>query len=513
MSESLRAPVELHTAAQCRELDRLAIERQGVDGFALMQRAGRAAFETLLQRWPRVRRLVIYCGRGNNAGDGYVIAGLARELGLSVRLLQLGDPADLRGDAARALQWAAARGVTPEDVDPAPAGAEAETDVVVDALLGTGLRGSLGGAFAAAAQRINASGCPVLAVDVPSGVDADSGAADPAAVKATVTVSFIGRKLGLHTGPGVSFRGELVHHDLGVHPSIHRAVPGVPWWRYGDLPAWCRLPARDANVHKHALGHVVVIGGDHAMGGAVLLAAEAALRCGAGMVSVLTRPEHRPALLARRPELMVADAGDAAARADLLARCHCLVVGPGLGRADWGLTLLTEALSRGLPSVVDADGLTVMARDGIEAQGPVVITPHPGEAGRLLGTDGAEVQGDRPAAALALADRCRGVVVLKGAGTLLARGHAGNGADPQLLGVCAHGNPGMASAGMGDVLSGVIAGLIAQGLEPAGSALAGSCLHGLAGDRAAARLGQRSLLAGDVIEAMVSILAAEPASE
>jgi ADP-dependent NAD(P)H-hydrate dehydratase / NAD(P)H-hydrate epimerase len=517
MSEYLRAPVELHTAAQCRELDRLAIERQGIDGFVLMQRAGRAAFETVLQRWPAARRLVIYCGRGNNAGDGYVIAGLARELGLSVQVLQLGDPADLRGDAAQAREWARDRGVTAEDLGRAPAIAEA--DVVVDALLGTGLRGSLSGAFAAAAKRINACGCPVLAVDIPTGVDADTGAADPCAVKATVTVSFIGRKLGLHTGPGVSFRGDLVHHDLGVHATIHRAVAGLPWWRYGDLPAWCRLPARDANVHKHALGHLVVIGGDYAMGGAVLLAAEAALRCGAGMVSVLTRTDHRPALLARRPELMVADAADPAARADLLARSDCLVVGPGLGRADWGLALLNEALARGLPSVVDADGLTLMARDGIVPEGPVVITPHPGEAARLLATGGAEIQADRPAAALALAERCGGVAVLKGAGTMLARGPAmpahglgGGGAGAHLLGVCAHGNPGMASAGMGDVLSGIIAGLLAQGLDPAGAALAGACLHGLAGDRAAARIGVRSLLAGDVIEAMVGILAAETAA-
>lgn len=505
MTTPLRPPEMLHTAAECRELDRLAIERQGIDGFALMQRAGRAAFEVLLQRWPDARRLVICCGRGNNAGDGYIIAGQAREIGLAVRLLQVGDADALRGDAARARRWAADRGVHPEIDDARPL----QADVVVDALLGTGFRGTLDGPFAALSGRINAAGVPVLAVDVPSGVSADTGAADARAVRASVTVSFIGRKLGMHTGPGMSCCGDVVQQTLGVHAGVQRAVPGVPWWRYDGLPGWARLPRRDANIHKHALGHVVVVGGDHAMGGAVLLAAEAALRCGAGMVSVLTRAVHRPALLARRPEVMVSDADDGEAADALLERADCVVVGPGLGRGDWGRAQLARALARPVPTVADADALTLMARDGVNATGPLVITPHPGEAARLLGTSGAEVQADRPAAALALAVRCGGAVVLKGAGSLVSRAHPPGGDAAELIGVCAHGNPGMASAGMGDVLSGIVAGLLAQGLDVAGAALAGTCLHGLAGDLAARRLGQRSLLAGDVVDATVGILAQE----
>jgi ADP-dependent NAD(P)H-hydrate dehydratase / NAD(P)H-hydrate epimerase len=500
------AIVELYTAAQCRELDRLAVEQLGISGFELMQRAGRAAFYTLLQTWPEARSLAVYCGKGNNAGDGYVIAGLARRLGMTVHVVQVGDAAALAGDAARARDWAASLGVHPAAA--LPDGADA--DVVVDALLGTGLRGPLGGAFAEAAAAINASGVPVLAVDIPSGVHADTGAAAAGAVRASVTITFIGRKLGLHTGPGVSFRGTLVHDALGVPAAAFRAVAGCPWWHYPDLPAGYRLPERDANAYKHALGHVVVVGGDLPMGGAVLMAAEAALRCGAGMVSVLTRAAHRPAVLARRPELMVVDADDAEARAALLGRADVLVAGPGLGLAAWGEALLAEALTRPVPTLLDADGLTLLARHGFAARGPLVVTPHVGEAARLLDVSRADVQNDRPAAALALARRVAGVAVLKGAGSVVAGHDPGAPEGAVLLGVCAHGNPGMASAGMGDVLSGIIGALLAQGLDPRAAAVSGTCLHGLAGDRAAARTGQRSLIATDLVAAMVALLAEQP---
>lgn len=503
MTLPLRSSIELYTAEQCRDLDRRAIIALGISGFELMQRAGSAAFEALLQRWPRARRLAVVCGKGNNAGDGYVIAGIARQLGLSVRLLQVGDAAALRGDAARARDWAAGRGVLPEPVAAVPA----DCDVVVDALLGTGLRGGLAGDFAAAAAVINDSGRPVLAVDVPSGVHADTGSAAEGAVRAAVTVTFIGRKLGLHTGVGLDHGGDVLYRDLGVPDTVFRELPGCPWWQYDALPDAYRVPPRARNAYKHALGHVVVVGGDHDMGGAVIMAGEAALRCGAGMVSVITRAGHRPALLARRPELMVADADDAEAVTARLARADCIVAGPGLGRSAWGSRLLAAALARPVPTVLDADGLTLLARDGLSAAGPLLITPHAGEAARLLGCEAAAVQDDRPAAALALARRVAGVAVLKGAGSLIAATTPSG--EAALLGVCAHGNPGMASAGMGDVQSGIIGGLLAQGLTPPAAAVAGTCLHALAADRAVRRLGQRSLLATDLLDAMVAVLAAE----
>jgi NAD(P)H-hydrate epimerase len=322
---------------------------------------------------------------------------------------------------------------------------------------------------------------------------------------------FIGRKLGLYTGAGISFAGLREYAGLGVAPSIFRQVPGVPLLDYAGLGAARRLPPRDPGAYKQSFGHVAVIGGDFSMGGAPLMAAEAALRVGAGLVSVITRATHRPAILARRPEVMVVDADDAFARAGVLERATCLVVGPGLGREPWGEALLREALAFGKPAVLDADGLHGFVALGLAPLGPVIGTPHPGEAGVLLGLGSAAVQADRPAAARALAERLRGVAVLKGAGSLVAAVEGGPDRAAELLGVCGHGNPGMASAGMGDVLAGVIGGLLAQGLAPADAAVAGTCLHSLAADRAAARLGQRSLLATDLIADIIALLAAEEA--
>lgn len=494
----------LYTAAQCRELDRVAIEAHGMAGFDLMQRAGRAAFRVLMQRWPEAAGITVCCGKGNNAGDGYLVAGLARRAGLEVTVHQLGDAAALRGDAARARDWAASLGVMarpgpPEAIDGA---------VVVDALLGTGIEGQLRPPFAATAACINDSGRPVLAIDVPTGVSADTGAVAEHSVRAAVTVTFIGRKLGLFTGPAVSYAGEVIFDDLGVPGAVYRAVPGgCPWLHYDTLPDGYTLPARDANVHKHALGHLVVVGGDHSMGGAPLMAAEAALRCGAGMVSVIARAGHRPAMLARRPEVMVVDADDAALRGAVLDKATTLVVGPGLGQSPWGEELFKQALERGLPTVLDADGLNLLARGGVGIRGPLVATPHPGEAARLLDSSGADIQADRPAAVRLLAERLSAAVVLKGAGSLVAVPGADGRAE--LLGLCAHGNPGMASAGMGDVLSGVVGALLAQGLGPGAAAAAGTCLHSYAADRAAGALGQRSLLASDLLEPLIEILRRE----
>ncbi len=491
----------VYTASECRELDRLAIEDFGVPGFTLMSRAGQAAFRALVQRWPDARRLAVYCGKGNNAGDGYIIAGLAREALLDVTLVQLGDAADLRGDAARARDWALQRGVEIRG-----AGGVVDADVVVDALLGTGLSGAVREPFASVIDAINESGVPVLAVDVPSGVSADTGAVLGTAIRAELTVTFIGRKLGLHTGPALDCRGDLVFADLGVPSAVFRRVAGWPLLSFPSLEPGYRLPRPGPNAYKQALGHVLVVGGDGNMGGAPIMAAEAALRTGAGMVTMVTRAAHRPAVLARRPEIMVADADDPDQRRSAFERASCLVVGPGLGRTSWAEALLKDSLALGKPMLLDADGLNLLADLDLRPSGPVVITPHAGEAARLLGTDSGAVQADRPRAALALASRVNGVAVLKGAGSLISRHRTGQA---ELLGVCAHGNPGMATAGMGDVLSGVIGACLAQGLEPGPAAVTGTCLHSYAGDLAARQWGQRSLLATDLLPCLVSALVQE----
>lgn len=487
---------QLYTGAQCRDLDRVAIDQHGIPGFELMQRAGRAAFNELLSRWPAARALSICAGKGNNAGDGYIIAGLAREMGMVVELVQLGDAAELSGDAGLARDWAMRR-----DVQISPGPVELlQGDVIVDALLGTGISGPLRPAYRDMVRCINRSGVGVLAVDIPTGVHADTGTVAEVAVRADVTVTFIGRKLGLHTGPGVSFCGEEVFFDLGVPAAIYAQLPGCPLLRCADLEG---LPVREANAYKQALGHVVVVGGDHSMGGATLMAGEAALRAGAGLVSVVTRAAHRPALLARRPELMVVDADDAGARGEVLERATTMIIGPGLGRGPWGRELLQESMACGIPAVLDADGLNGLAALGLHPSGPLVITPHAGEAAQLLGGSSADIQADRVAAAKRLAERVAGVAVLKGAGTVVAQCESGVA---ELVGVCGHGNPGMATAGMGDVLSGVIGGLLAQRLSVRDAAVWGVCMHSAAADLVAEQLGQRSMLATDLLEPMMRIL-------
>ena len=474
----MHRPGRVYTAAEVRQLDRTAIETHGIPGISLMRRAGRAAFETLRRRWPDCRAITVACGSGNNAGDGYIVAGMAVEAGIDTQLLQVGDPSRLKGDAATARDWAADVGVPPGDASLDVAGG-----VVVDALLGTGATGELRPQYRAAIDAINAAGRPVLAIDLPSGISADSGATLGAAVRADVTVTFIGEKLGLHTGQGVDHAGEIVFDALGVPAGIYDAVPGIPV--LSPPPP----SERPRSGHKNQFGHVLVIGGERGMGGATLLAGEAALRTGCGLVSILTRPEHRAPILARMPELMVRGVSEGDDISDLLDACTVVAVGPGLGRGPWGEQLLDEALSAGKPAVIDADGLNLIAYRGLRVPALSILTPHPGEAARLLG--GATVS-DRPAAARELSARFGNVVVIKGAGTLVAK-------SGEVVGICTAGNPGLATAGSGDVLTGIIAGLLAQGRDIQTAAEAGVSLHAAAGDLAADRRAPQPIVASDII--------------
>lgn len=483
-------PSALYTAAQVRELDRRAIEDHRIPGYTLMERAGQAAFDAVRARWPDARRLGVLCGSGNNGGDGYVIARLARAAGLQVWLVEAGDTARLKGDAARArADWAAAGG------EPVAAGAHwPGADVLVDALLGTGLDRPVEGRFATLIDAINAAAPPVLAVDIPSGLHADTGAVLGRAVRAAVTVSFIGLKTGLFTGEGPSHCGEVLFDDLAVPADVRSGA--VPAAKRLDAACLARLGRRARGAHKGDFGHVLVVGGDRGMPGAARMAAEAAARTGAGLVSVATHPDHAALLPLVRPELMahgVACPGDLS---PLLARATVLALGPGLGRGAWGRGLLARLLETGLPMVLDADALNLLAGEPVRRE-TWVLTPHPGEAGRLLGSDAARVQADRLAAAARIQQDFGGVCVLKGAGTVI---HDGREAA-----ICTGGNPGMASGGMGDVLTGVIAALIAQDLAPPEAARLGVCVHAEAADRAA-RAGERGLLASDVIAELRAVV-------
>ena len=479
-------PHNLYRAEGVRALDRTAIDTFGAAGGTLMNRAGGAAFEVLRQSWPAARAIGVLCGAGNNAGDGYVVARLAHQAGRSVTLIQVGAPARLKGDARDAASDAETAGV------PAVAyegQSLAGYDLLVDALLGTGVSGEVEGRFRDAIDAVNASGAPVLALDLPSGLDADTGAVLGTAVRAEATLTFIGLKQGLFTGEAPAYCGRLLFDDLQVSPGVYDHVAASA--ERLDLAALAPLLApRAATAHKGAFGHVLVVGGERGMAGAPRLAGEAAARTGAGLVSLATRAEHAAVAAATRPELMAQPVEEPAELAPLLGRATVLAVGPGLGTAEWGQKMLARALESRLPLVVDADGLNLLAADPLHRD-DWVLTPHPGEAARLLGTDTAAVQRDRFAAAAALRERFGGVCILKGAGTIIA--------DGGLPAVSDAGNPGMASGGMGDLLTGILAGLLAQGLAAGEAARLGVALHGAAGDAAAALRGERGLLARDLL--------------
>ena len=488
----------LYSAAQTRELDRRAVEALPIAGYALMCRAAAAAWDEL--RWRRLnsQRIDIVCGPGNNGGDGYGLARLARAEGIEVRVWSLGEP-QAGTEAAQAVADWSVVGAT----RPYVSGCLRDATVVVDAIYGTGLSRAPSGLSAEAIEEIRALAdrAFVLAIDIPSGLSADTGQALGAVVKADLTVSFIGRKLGLYTGSGPELCGEKVFCDLGV--SYDEAVEPLATL-LDQFSLAKRLPKRARTAHKGSSGFVTLVGGDEGFTGAILMPTRSALRSGAGMVTVATRASHAAVLAAAQPEAMfrpTESADDFAAR---IEKASVVAIGPGLGQGDWGRALWQAALRSDKPLIVDADALNLLAADPqscARRAAPWILTPHPGEASRLLGCTVAEVEADRVAAVRELVRRYGGTAVLKGAGTLVYG---------QQLVVCPYGNPGMAVGGMGDVLTGIIAAFVAQGLGLETAAQTGVMVHALAGDVAAAA-GERGLLPSDLIEQLRHIV--NPKSE
>ncbi len=511
-------PTALYTAEQVRELDKRAIA-SGVSGFELMTRAAQVSFGALLDQWPACRSLIILAGTGNNGGDGNVLAAIARQQGMRVIVLQCGDAAGLKGEALLALQLAQKHSVqaavfSTETFQNETNHSNAQETVLVDALLGTGAHGALREPFAAAVNCVNNSGFPVLALDVPSGLCATTGHVVHDAVRAHLTVSFIALKQGLLTGKGPLHVGRILFHDLDIGSSASAEM--TPASRRIDIQSIARLfTKRKADTHKGNCGHVVVVGGELGYGGAAIMCAESATRCGAGTVSLVTRGAHVGAALARRPELMVLGVNDAVntlqdepALDGLLQRASVIAIGPGLGRTLWSRQLLQRVLQEnnaGTPLVVDADALNLLSENEARAEGEKlkggskrrerwILTPHPGEAARMLGCSTEEVQADRFAAVKKLQTLYGGVCLLKGAGSLLCYQVRGE----QQIDLCTEGNPGMASGGMGDVLSGIIAAFVAQEFGLSDSLRAGVCVHGESADLAAEN-GERGLLATDLL--------------
>ncbi len=482
----------LYTCEQTRKIDQLAIQEGKIPGVVLMKRAGRAAFELIKGRWPG-RRLIVFCGGGNNGGDGYIVAALAKQQHIEVEVFSTVPLDQLSGDALKAKDFAVQEGVVIQAV--ADAQLDIENTVIVDGILGTGFNGELRDTLRGMCQRINHSKSPVVALDIPSGLEGDTGHADSDAIRAELTITFVGRKRGLFTGRGPALCGDIQFEDLGIPAELYQSVSSS----IACVNRIQSIPKREADAHKQDSGHVLVIGGESGMGGAAILAAEAALRCGAGLVSLATRPEHVPAILARIPEVMAKGVNAGPELEPLIQKADVIVIGPGLGQSAWSQQLLYFALQSGLPMVVDADALNIIAQGllQVETLPNTVITPHPGEAARLLSSNSAFVQADRFASVTRLQQKFDCVALLKGAGTLVC--------DEHTTSIAQVGNAGMAVAGMGDVLSGVIGALLAQGLPVNDAAINGVCLHGLAGDRAA-QGGTIGLRASDLMPHLRNVL-------
>ncbi|MFT6388372.1 MAG: NAD(P)H-hydrate epimerase [Cellvibrionaceae bacterium] len=503
----------LFSSAQVGELDRCAIVDHRVPATVLMKRAGKAAFDALLAQWPKTTSVYIFCGGGNNGGDGYVIAALAAQRGLLSHVWQLSS--QLKGAAKSAYEYAIQEGVKIESFDSARLSKSMSNGmskglfgnngsaVLVDALLGTGSDGPPRDTYRAAIDVINQSGLPVLSVDIPSGLNPDNGTVDDIAVKAQLTISFIGQKLGNVVGEGRVHSGKRLFNDLHVPKEIYKQQALAESLNLHALLAL--ISSRKLDSHKGDFGHVLVVGGDHGYGGAPLMAAQMAARSGAGLVGVATQPDNTHAIISCQPELMAAGVVSGQELLPLLDKPTVLVVGPGLGQSAWSEQLLYHCLHAAKPMVVDADGLNLIAQGRLQfpTLGGVtaihqpqsaewISTPHPGEAARLLNTTIESIQADRVAAIYALQEKLGGAVVLKGAGSLVLT-------SDQRLFVCDAGNPGMASGGMGDVLSGLLGALLAQGLSIDSAACLGVILHASAADIAAAEAGQHGLLATDLI--------------
>jgi ADP-dependent NAD(P)H-hydrate dehydratase / NAD(P)H-hydrate epimerase len=480
-------PVALYSTAQVRAIDAHAINELKIPGYTLMKRAGEAALRYLRTRWPTAHRIVIVCGAGNNGGDGYVLARFAQAAGLTVTVLAAAEPETLRGDARQAHEdFRASEGwVKPFSPEQLALG-----EVTVDALLGTGLKGPVREDLAPVIRAVNAAATPVFALDVPSGLDSDAGTVAGEAIRAEATITFVGLKTGLFVGDGPEYAGTVFFDDLelgdapqlGLSPRLTRIV---------EAEIHAALPRRPRASNKGDFGRVLIVGSGSGMPGAARLAGEAALRAGAGLVTVAVAPENVAAIAAGRPELICVGVKEAGELEGALDRAEVIAIGPGLGRNDWSRAALDAVLATRKPLVVDADALNLLAEGAGHTREDWVLTPHPGEAGRLLSASAEEVQQDRLTALDRLLDRYHGTVVLKGAGTLV-------GAAGRIPGLCERGNPGMATAGTGDVLTGTIAGILAQCGDPWSAARVGVLVHAMAGD-AAARGGERGVLASDLL--------------
>lgn len=474
-------PKALFTQAQVREAELSAVSQGASSLYELVERAGAAAFECLVKHNPNASSVFILAGSGNNGADALVCARLARASGMDVSVMMTsaaGTP-----ECQQALTHYLAEGgkLLPLEVEPILA-----AKIIVDGLLGTGVRDAVRDDMAKYIRAINDNSAWVLSLDLPSGVIADTGAVVGVAVMADITLCFGGWKQGVLTGKARHYSGELEFAALGLTPFF----PEASAQRVGKETLKDYFAARARDSHKGQSGKVTVIGGDMGMAGAVRLASEACLRAGAGLVTVISRPEHQLTVNVSRPELMFWGCDLVDMEVYLrLGWAQVIVLGPGLGKHDWGYNLFKAVGLSDKPCVLDADALNLLSNEP-RRQTNWVLTPHPGEAARLLGCSVAEIEQDRFAAVRAIQQKYGGVVLLKGAGTVIF--------DGKQIVVAPVGNPGLASGGCGDVLSGIIGALMAQGMDNMQATVLGVVVHGCAADLAAIQ-GERGMLASDLM--------------
>lgn len=503
------------TAAEMRELDRLAIDTYGIPGAVLMENAGAQVARILWREFPDLstRRVAVICGPGNNGGDGFVVARYLHNARVAVQVFMAGEPERIRGEARAHLEMLTRAGIVPRAAT-TPASVQAvcaqlaDYDILIDALLGTGLKAGVSGVLQQIITAMNASGRPVVAVDIPSGLSADVGTLLGEHVQAHLTITMALPKRGLLLYPAAEHVGKLVVVDIGFpaavreHESVHCHVLEPQF-------ITSQLAGRAADTHKGSYGHLLVVAGGLGKTGAGALASLAALRSGAGLVSYALPSSLNAAMEAKLTEVMTialpeaeagALGGDATKRIlEWIEGKDALILGPGIGTHPETVRCVHDILRQvRLPVVLDADGLNALAIDPQNLgniQAPLILTPHPGELARLRQMTTASIQADRLTAARETAQAYHAVVVLKGAHTIIA--------EPEgALHINLTGNPGMATAGSGDVLSGVIGALLGQGYPPSLAARVGVHIHGLAGDLAAATLGERALMAGDLVDTL-----------
>lgn len=475
--------------AQTRILEQKAILELKLAESELMERAGLAAFEILKSKINKNSMISVFCGPGNNGGDGFVLARHLKQLDYKVQIYLVGH-FERQTSLAKSMSEICSNLQIP--IIPYSNQSIGHDEIVIDAMLGIGLKNEVKEPFLSAINTINSAHAVVYALDCPSGLDADSGKPLGTAIKATSTVSFIGLKNGLFLGEGLEYSGEIYCASLDLPESLFNTQDYICNLTPTIFSRF--LQARSPLSHKGHFGHVLIIGGDYGFAGAPLLAGMAALRTGAGLVSIATRPEHISAVVGHCPELMCHGIKNSRELNPLLAKASVLVVGPGLGQSPWSKALFQQALKTDLPMILDADGLNLLA----EAKTPLtrinwILTPHPGEAARLLKIPTHILQDDRLCYAKALQSQLGGICILKGAGTLIAS------ADHPIA--CSlFGNASMAKAGSGDVLSGTVAGILAQQKELIEAAYLGTVLHGLAGDLAVVQRPETCVIARDLID-------------